>query len=595
MRPNGPLTLLVAALLAGCFDAPTYAPDERDLEVDARSDADMHVVVDMRGEDLPDTDVLAMDPQPDGAPCVTDADCVGGTCRTGEAFPGGFCTNEGCVGGCATGSQCSDRDWGAFCAPTCDADSECRDGYACGWEGRNDTRRRMCTPIRGLADGEPCSVRSDCQGRSCMDWVGGYCSTFRCETADDCSNLGVANNVCLQDGSGFSLCVRACQSSADCRDGYLCQDVGFGAPERVCLEDPAKQFDPSIFEPGPLDIRCGTSPDANGEASLTYEIDPDTTSYMVTPLTRDGQPLDPWWIALPDGTIKNFVLERLFLTTPASILASMNPTLVPAGPAFVDMLAAGTNQYKLETPSDDVCYYVLQKDTPGTRLDLNIYLVAVPGVDASTAAQDPNFSAVFDEVRRIYGQVGIELGTLRFLDVDADAALRFGVLRSEAEVGELVKLSEPAGTDLGSLLSVNVFFVGEFAMRSVIGISSGLPGPAGLHGTHGSGVVFTAEYMGGPVEDALGVSTDGNVYTALLLAHEVGHWLGLFHTTETSGFAHDQLEDTPECDNPAFAQNCPDFGNLMFPYAAVANTQMTDDQGFVIAANPSTRDGESMP
>jgi hypothetical protein len=73
-----------------------------------------------------------------------------------------------------------------------------------------------------------------------------------------------------------------------------------------------------------------------------------------------------------------------------------------------------------------------------------------------------------------------------------------------------------------------------------------------------------------------------------VLAHEVGHYLGLFHTTEQGGISQDPLEDTPSCpstqwDNPA---RCPDITNLMFPFAGNDHMTLTRDQGDVIHANP---------
>lgn len=54
-----------------------------------------------------------------------------------------------------------------------------------------------------------------------------------------------------------------------------------------------------------------------------------------------------------------------------------------------------------------------------------------------------------------------------------------------------------------------------------------------------------------------------------VLAHELGHYLGLFHTTESLWFmGYDPLSDTPECDRALFASSpnaCPDRPNLMFP------------------------------
>ena len=60
-------------------------------------------------------------------------------------------------------------------------------------------------------------------------------------------------------------------------------------------------------------------------------------------------------------------------------------------------------------------------------------------------------------------------------------------------------------------------------------------------GLNGSGVVFTSDYMGGQQQDSSGELVDGNEFTASVLAHEVGHYLGLFHTTEQGGRDHDPL------------------------------------------------------
>ena len=561
---------------------------ETDDEVDASQEdigpADAVDVGITPEPDLPAPVLLA-----DSSPCTSGSECAGGNCRTGQDFPDGYCTMEDCAGaGCAAGSTCREtRNDGSYCVLDCSSDDMCGDGLACRRDFR--TGLRGCLPIRGAADGEACTSNGDCQNRWCQpDLTGGYCITVGCETSDDCSNQREFDNVCLNNGGGFNnFCVRRCATAADCREHHLCTDVGGG--ETVCIEDPARPFDESVFAPGPLNVQCGI-PVENGLASIPYEIAATTTSYMITPMARDGQPLDARRIVLPDATEMNFVLERWFFKYPSSDYGSMSPTLVPAGPNFMNMLSAGANQYQLGAEGEELCYYLLEKDAPGNTLDLNIYLVGVPNVTAATAAADPRFAAVLAETSRLYEQVGIELGAVRFFDMDDEANMRFGVLRSAGDVEQLAKLSQPPGNDLDSLLSVNVFFVGEFAMRGTLGISGGLPGPAGLHGTQGSGVVFTAEYMGTQTQDASNQPVDGNLYTALLLVHEVGHWLGLFHTTETDWSTSDPLEDTGACvGNEQTLEQCPDWGNVMFPLADAGNTTLTADQGFVLRGNPAVR------
>ena len=84
----------------------------------------------------------------------------------------------------------------------------------------------------------------------------------------------------------------------------------------------------------------------------------------------------------------------------------------------------------------------------------------------------------------------------------------------------------------------------------------------GLHGTARSGVALAI--------DPMGDLEDGD----LVLLHEIGHFLGLFHTTESSGTVLDPLADTVECtsaedkdeDHELSTDECWDEGadNLMF-------------------------------
>ena len=127
----------------------------------------------------------------------------------------------------------------------------------------------------------------------------------------------------------------------------------------------------------------------------------------------------------------------------------------------------------------------------------------------------------------------------------------------------------------------------------MLGISSGLPGPVGLHGTQASGVVASTELLGTQIQDPFtGEIVEGTELTGLIVAHEIGHYLGLFHTSDIGEeeSEHDPLDDTPECTLDQFPIDCPDLGNLMFPAALPGNRGMTVDQAFVIRADPMTKE-----
>ena len=71
---------------------------------------------------------------------------------------------------------------------------------------------------------------------------------------------------------------------------------------------------------------------------------------------------------------------------------------------------------------------------------------------------------------------------------------------------------------------------------------------------------------------------------AVTCAHEVGHYLGLYHTSEHDGGAHDPIADTPECASGDGA--CPDGDNVMFWTGGGARRLFTAGQGAVMRRHP---------
>ena len=72
----------------------------------------------------------------------------------------------------------------------------------------------------------------------------------------------------------------------------------------------------------------------------------------------------------------------------------------------------------------------------------------------------------------------------------------------------------------------------------------------------------------------------------LVAAHEIGHFLGLYHTVEQTG-GHDFVDDTAECQASGTSAACPTAGGgYLMHWQAVGGTTITAGQGAVIRGHP---------
>lgn len=125
------------------------------------------------------------------------------------------------------------------------------------------------------------------------------------------------------------------------------------------------------------------------------------------------------------------------------------------------------------------------------------------------------------------------------------------------------------------------------ALPGAYGLAGGIPGALGS--TPASGVLLSATSARGTD----GQFSDEEVrLLSETLAHEVGHYLGLFHPVEIDWDQWDALSDTPDCTSEA---DCVDSlaGNLMFPFpvcalvACIPQTLLTDGQVGMVQRHPA--------
>ena len=206
---------------------------------------------------------------------------------------------------------------------------------------------------------------------------------------------------------------------------------------------------------------------------------------------------------------------------------------------------------------------------------LTFVLMAVV-LNVSTGAKEKGMTA------------GITIGEVQYFDVPASQAASFAVIDTiEGKDSELRRLFEVSSGAPNN--AMNFFLVREIkgggSGFTILGIAGGIPGIPFEQGTNASGVAVTTLDL---AQDPKSV--------ARTMAHEGGHWLGLWHTTEQNGEMHDPLSDTPECppsrdtnaDKILTSKECQGAGAeyLMFWEAGPTASTLSGNEGYVLQRNP---------
>lgn len=344
--------------------------------------------------------------------------------------------------------------------------------------------------------------------------------------------------------------------------------------DAVVLEDGTHQEVMSLSWDDDAELYVGAIyayvlPDDIRSFSATVELDGIETAFAL--LQFDGQT----WI---DATVEDtkvgawdsppyFHEEELGST----IVAPINGDTFPEGgclriqPAAVeDGNARLFLRVRTEAPSEPA-------------IDLNVVVVG------DTEVFEEDIEEALDVMAEIWGEgSGPTIGSVEYYALDDDETPR--AADADALRGSIV--------DADRADAINLFFIEDMVPSDgTLGEAGGIPGPLGLQGVDGAGVLVAVD----PMSDE-----DGVLDTTLLattLAHEVGHQLGLYHTTESEGWRYETLDDTAECpldaddngDGLLSAEECRAFDGENFMFwidADFPQEEVSHQQGLLLAESP---------
>jgi len=225
--------------------------------------------------------------------------------------------------------------------------------------------------------------------------------------------------------------------------------------------------------------------------------------------------------------------------------------LVPQSPSF--SAKAGTWTFKAYT-NDRVNIALRTGSTPSAAT-----ITIQPYITGTTwSAGDISVALII--MKRIYSKNGITLTINDTITISDTQYTKVSKTFINSTTSALVSQGVTEG--------VNLFFIEDYSDSDNLGNAPGIPGSMG-----------TANSWNGVLISLAAHDVSGNTLDSQLLgetaAHEMGHQLGLFHTTESGGTVFDILTDTAECLNSTkdfdrngkmSAEECEGYGgeNLMF-------------------------------
>ena len=290
-----------------------------------------------------------------------------------------------------------------------------------------------------------------------------------------------------------------------------------------------------------------------------FVVPEDGVSFLLSIFLGSNYNIKFYSLTDPDGTdvLSASSTPNLYEASSGNIgTAGYANVLVPQSPDF--SAKAGTWTFKAKS-NDRVSIALRTGSTPSAAT-----ITIQPYITGTTwSAGDISVALII--MKRIYLKNGI---TLTINDTITISDAQYAVVS-----GTFTDSTTSALVSQGVTEGVNLFFIEDYCFSypcswsGILGNAAGMPGSMGIANSW-NGVL-----------NSLSAHASGTTLDSQLLgetaAHEMGHQLGLFHTTEAGGTEFDIISDTAECPKSSWdndnnsqmsAEECEGYGaeNVMF-------------------------------